>query len=106
MPTPRKYDNSAQRQAAYRARRAAASKSLPAIPTIPGYPRWQAMIRAALAMMGDVHREMDDYHQVRSEAWQESDRGDTFLERMDGLSEIIDLLEALITPTTKEKTTS
>jgi hypothetical protein len=106
MPTPRKHDNPAQRQAAYRARLAAASKSLPAIPTVPGYRRWQAMIGAALTMLTNVYREMDDYHQARSEAWQESERGETLAEHMDELEEIIGLLEALNTPTTKEKTTS
>ena len=66
MPTPRKYDNQAQRQAAYRARLAAASKGMPAIPTIPPIKsgRWQAMMGTALAMLANIHREMDDYHQV------------------------------------------
>ena len=106
MPTPRKYESPAQRQAAYRARRAAAEKGLPPIPTIPGYRRWQAMMGAALALLADIHREMDDYHQERSESWRDSDRGEAFLERMDSTREIIDLLEAMDTPTKKEKTTS
>jgi hypothetical protein len=101
MPTPRKYDNQAQRQAAYRARRAVASKGLPAI---PGYRRWQAMIHTALAMLANIHREMDDYHQERSEPWRDSDQGEAFLERMDALEEIIDSLEAQ--DTSKEKTKS
>lgn len=106
MPTPRKYDSSRAKQAAYRARQAAAEKGPPATPMVPGYPRWRAMIRASLAMLGCVRHEMDGYYQERSEAWQEGERGEAFLERMDSLSEIIDLLEAMNTPTTKEKTTS
>ena len=106
MPTPRKYNNPAQRQAAYRARLAAASNGLPAIPTIPGYRRWQAMMGATLTMLANIHREMDDYHQERSESWRDSDRGEAFLERMDTLEEIIDLLETLDTSKAREKTTS
>ena len=107
MPTPRKYDNPAQRQAAYRARQATASeKSPPAIPTVPGYQRWQAMMGTALAMLTNVHHEMDNYYQERSEAWQESEKAESFAERMDTLGEIIDLLDELNTHTTKEKTLS
>lgn len=106
MPTPRKYDNPAQRQAAYRARQAAAQGSVPAIPTVPGYRRFRAMTGAALALLADVHHEMEDYYQERSESWQESERGEVFTERMDALDEIIEMLEAMDGPAKKEKTTS
>ena len=106
MPTPRKYDNPAQRQAAYRARLSAAQASQFPIPTVPGYQRWQVMMGAALAMLTNVHHEMDNYYQQRSEAWQESEKAESFVERMDTLGEIIDLLDELNTHTTKEKTLS
>jgi hypothetical protein len=106
MPTPRKYDNPAQRQAAYRARQATAQASQFPIPTVPGYQRWQVMMGTALAMLTNVHHEMDNYYQQRSEAWQESEKAESFVERMDTLGEIIDLLDELNTHTTKEKTIS
>ena len=106
MPTPRKYDNPAQRQAAYRARLSAVQASQFPIPTVPGYQRWQVMMGAALAMLTNVHHEMDNYYQQRSEAWQESEKAESFVERMDTLGEIIDLLDELNTHTTKEKTIS
>lgn len=113
MPQERKYASGRERQAAYRARQRGAHQellgtkgtpALPAIPTIPGYRRWQASLSAALVMLGTVHREMQVYYEDRSERWQDSERGEAFLERTDALEEIIDSLETIdmITQKTKE----
>lgn len=104
MPAHRKYDSPAQRQAAYRARQAAAhdelmaSKGLPAlpsIPTVPGQRRWQALVQAAQKMLETAHQEMQDYYDERSESWQDCEKGEAFLERLDTVSDVIDSLDEL-----------
>ena len=65
MPTPRRYANPAQRQAAYRERLAEARKQelqakgippMPAIPTMPGSRRWDAMNQQALRSLARFDR--------------------------------------------------
>jgi hypothetical protein len=96
MPTPRQYANPAQRQAAYRERRAEARRkeletkgapALPAISTMPGHVRWAAMIRQAAQLLQTAEEEMYAYHTQRSDSWRESERGETFLERLEALQE-------------------
>lgn len=115
MPTPRKYESPAQRQAAYRARLVAAQDelltskglpSLPPIPAMPGHRRWEAMIRMAFSLLQSAYAEMQGYFDERSESWCDSDRGEAFTERMDYLAELLDSFEALgiSPPNTKETT--
>jgi hypothetical protein len=96
MPTPRRYASPAERQAAYRRRCAAArSKELetkgmppfPAVASMPGDRRWQALIRQASQHMETVHEEMRDYYEQRSESWRETERGEAFLERLQAVQE-------------------
>ncbi len=97
MPGPPRYfATNAERQRAYRHRRAEARRReleakgmppLPTIPTLPGHARWRALIRQAVDLLQTAEEEMQDYYEARSEAWQESDRGDTFLERLQALQE-------------------
>lgn len=91
MPQPRCYENRALRQLAYRRRTAAARQAhlaaaslppLPAIPTMPGHRRWEALVKLAQWALETARDEMQDYHDDRSEAWQESDAADTFNERI------------------------
>jgi hypothetical protein len=98
MPQPRKYENAAERQRAYLARREQTrcqqlqAKGLPALPTMatmPGERRWQGLLESARITLQTLHQEMQAYQEQRSEAWQESDRGQAMAER-------IELLEALI----------
>ncbi len=98
MPQPRKYENAAERQRAYLARREQArcqqlqEKGLPALPaiaTMPAERRWQGLLESARITLQTLHQEMQFYQEQRSEAWQESDRGQAMAERME-------LLEALI----------
>lgn len=98
MPQPRKHANAASRQAAYRARQDAVRRDqlrqkglpgLPALPQMPGTLRWKAAIQMALTLLERTADEMRDYYDERSEAWQESERGDEHQERIDGLDSLI-----------------
>ena len=104
MPTPRRYDNHAQRQAAYRHRAAAAQQQQwavqrlpppPPIPTMPGWRRWEALNRHILQLLQAVQEEMQAYYEERSEAWQESERGEAFLERLQAQEEVVTAAEGL-----------
>ncbi|HOC32284.1 MAG TPA: hypothetical protein PKK84_08595 [Armatimonadota bacterium] len=105
MPTPRKYENAAARNAAYRKRQAEAQRleqlrkglpPLPAIPTMPGNCRWEKMLAEAGILLRTVLDEREDYHDDRSDEWQESERGEDFAERTDALREIEEALDALV----------
>jgi hypothetical protein len=96
MPTPRQYVSQAERQAAYRRRLAAARSQelaakrvppLPAVATIPGYSRWEALTRSAALLLETVQAEMQEYYEQRSDPWQGSERGEAFLERLEAVRE-------------------
>jgi hypothetical protein len=104
MPTPRRYANQAQRQAAYRSRIAAARKQelqargmppMPAIPGMPGLRRWKAMNQQALLLLLTIQEEMQDYYDERSDLWKESERGETMAEHLQMLQEAIAAVEGL-----------
>lgn len=99
MPGPaRDYPTNAARQRAYRQRRKAARAAeqaakgmppLPAIATLPGSIRWQALIEHAEALLQTAATEMESYYDHRTDAWQESERGEAFLGRVEALQEVI-----------------
>ncbi len=91
MPTPRKYANNAERQAAYRAR-CALQRLTTRIPATPGYRRWEVMIGEARSLLERVTHEMERYYEERSERWQESERGEWFTETMESVDEIVTLI--------------
>ena len=103
MPTPRKYASHAERQAAYRRRLAARRAPLPAhgaptepgVPSQPGRGRWRGLLRQATRLLETTGQEMEEYYQQRSERWQESERGEAFLERLETLRETQAALEEL-----------
>jgi hypothetical protein len=104
MPTPRKYENAAARHAAYRKRQAEARRlelnrkglpALPAIPAMPGTARWNKMVEEATAILQTVADEREGYSDDRSEEWQESDRGDAFVESTNAIRGIVENLEGL-----------
>lgn len=96
MPTPRQYATNADRQAAYRARARALRASTPAFPTPRIGPRhWDRVIAQAQGLLGQVAGEMATYEEERSETWQESERGERFMARVEALEEIIELLSDL-----------
>jgi len=91
MPRPRKYANAAARQAAYRRRLAAQSRSQPkasSIPAVPGHRRWRAMRNQCLSILDTALVEMGVYHDQRSDAWRDSECGEEFTEMMESMAEI------------------
>jgi hypothetical protein len=96
MPQPRKYQTRGEQQAAYRKRQAQSRQELlsgfglprlPAVPTIPGHARWRAMIGQAYTLLSEATGEMQTYHDDRSEAWQESDKAEQMLAKMEQIQE-------------------
>lgn len=104
MPTPKQYASPALRQQAYRQRQHQArlaerqEKGLPpapAIATLPGERRWQALLTHAYAALAEVQTEMQTYYEQRSETWQESPRGEALWERLEALDTLMADLEAV-----------
>ena len=104
MPQPRKYETRAQQQAAYRTRRVASERELlsqkglphlPAIPTMPGHVRWKAMITRAQTLLCEAADEMQCYHDDRSEPWQDSDKAEELLSKLDHIQESMAQLEEI-----------
>ena len=104
MPTPKQYASSAQRQQAYRARQKQSrllerqEKGLPAVPAIASFPgerRWQALLAHAHAALVCVHSEMQTYYEQRSDAWQESQRAETLLERIESIETLMADIDAV-----------
>jgi len=98
MPQPRQYENRAAQQAAYGTRQAYSQQALlsqkglpplPAIPTMPGAARWRAMLEQAQMLLSQAGAEMQDYHDQRSEAWQESPQAEVLLTRLEHLQEAV-----------------
>jgi hypothetical protein len=106
MPQPRRYEDQAARQRAYRARQAQARHDeqqaqglppAPALPTMPSRARWQALINRARLAVETARDEMQAYDDDRSDEWQQSDRATILAEHIDLLSTALDDLEALPT---------
>lgn len=104
MPTPRQYGTNADRQKAYRERQREAratelqQKGLPptpAIPTMPGTARWNALLEQSRRAMETCREEMEAYFQERSEEWQESERGEQMQEKIEEIGEILERMESI-----------
>jgi hypothetical protein len=104
MPQPRKYANRAEQQAAYRKRRIVSDRellaqkglpALPAIPTMPGNARWNAMIAQAHRLLSEALVEMQDYHDDRSQEWQDSSKAEYLLAKLEHLQETVDQLQGI-----------
>ena len=102
MPQPRKYENRAAQQAAYRKRQALSQQELlslkglpplPAIPTMPGSARWSAMIGQAHLLLQEASEQMQSYHDERSEQWQEGPKAQELLTRLEHLQEAVAQLQ-------------
>jgi hypothetical protein len=96
MPQPRKYETRSAQQAAYRKRKATAEQDLlvqkglpplPAIPTMPGHHRWSAMIQQAHTLLFVAAEEMQVYHDDRSELWQQGQKAEELLAKLEHLQE-------------------
>lgn len=104
MPQRKLHASAAARQDSYRKRCENARRielavkglpSLPAISTLPGWPRWKASIDAARVLLDQTLDEMQDYFDDRSEAWQEGERGDEHQERIAAVEVAIDAMSDL-----------
>ena len=104
MPRPRQYDTRAAQQAAYRTRQVQSQQALlaqkglpplPAIPTMPGQVRWKAMIAQAQLLLSAAAVEMQTYHDARSESWQEGDKAEALLSKLEHLQETVAELQDL-----------
>lgn len=100
MPTPRQYATSANRQAAYRARRrqAEAITTGRVFPVRPGYRRWAVLLAHIRSLLDTIMDEMTAYREERTEAWHDSERGELFREQEEALEEIRTLLNDLPLP--------
>jgi len=99
MPQPGKYRSNAERQDAYRQRCRKAQESLhaakglpplPQVATIPGWGRWNRVLNQAEQTLRTVHDEMQAYYEDRSDEWKDSERAETFAERMESVEELVD----------------
>lgn len=97
MPTPRQYATPAARQAAYLARCRNAATGL-AVPGCPGYRRWAKLLAHIRTLLETIKDEMAAYREERSEAWQESERGELFREQEEAVEDIRALLDDLPLP--------
>ena len=105
MPQPRIYTSGAERQVAYRRRKRAAALHphtntsalvvLPRPTHMPGTVRWRQAVAQARGLLEIVEQEMQDYFGDRSQEWQESERGESFQERIDAMNEAKDMVEGL-----------
>ena len=83
-----------QRQAeARQAALLAGAPAAPAIATMPGNARWNAIIDQARSALAAVVEEMQSYYDDRSEEWQEGERAEALQERIDALEEVIETLQ-------------
>ena len=104
MPQPRQYASRAEQQAAYRKRREISDRArlaqkglppLPSIPSMPGNARWSAMIEQAHLLLSEAVAEMQNYHDDRSEQWQESAKAEELLAKLEQLQETMDQLQGI-----------
>ena len=105
MPQPKKHTGNAARQAAYRKRMQAQrltecrQRGLPphaAIPTMPSNARWNQILALASALLGMAVSEMTNYADACSEAWQESEKGEAFAERLETITQVSDQLDSAL----------
>jgi hypothetical protein len=53
------------------------------------------MVGQALALLETITVEMDSYYEERTEGWQDSERGESFTERMESIEDIVTLIRDL-----------
>lgn len=104
MPQPKRHQSAAAKQRAYRQRLEAkfgasacpgqTPKASP-VPLIPSTARWRSMREQAMGLLGILKTEMENYLADRSDNWQESEKGETFQEKLDLLQEALDVLASI-----------
>jgi hypothetical protein len=68
---------------------------------MPGQVRWQsalasAHLASAHLLISQVQDEMASYYEERSEAWQDSEAGETFVARQEGVEAVLSQLDELL----------
>jgi len=76
--------------------------SSPAVSAMPGQARWTALLAQAQWALAQVSQEMQEYYDERSEAWQESERGADFAQRLEAVQEVLEGLTELDAADTKK----
>jgi len=109
MPRPRKYATNGERQAAYRRRcvqqtdvNLITQASVP-FPSQKGRRRWRAMLKAASVLLDGAAREMHDYINEHSEAWQDSPAGESLAEIIESVEDALASLENTVPQTRQGK---
>jgi hypothetical protein len=101
MARPRQYADPAAKQRAYRARVAREREQARGAPGPPvsrtvsggtGEGRWRALLAEAEATLARVCEEMEGHFEARSEAWQESERGERLQERVEAIQDALERL--------------
>lgn len=69
---------------------------MPAVATLPGWRRWHAVAQQAAQLLRTAVAEMEAYADERSEAWQDSERGADFRERLEGWEQALASTEELL----------
>ena len=101
MPQPRKYSNSADRQAAYRARLRNTIGDPLALPiangpsSMPSTARWRTALDRTTHLLEAVRDEMQTYSDERSERWHEGQSAERFHESLDMVNELQTQLDDL-----------
>jgi hypothetical protein len=104
MPQPKKHVSHAARQTAYRLRcqeaRTEEQKqqglpALPTLPTLPGTARWRSAVGSARLLLETTQAEMQAYFDERTEVWQEGERGQLFLDRLQALESTLSSLDEI-----------
>lgn len=93
MPQPKVYETVAERQRAYRQRKAAEGRKGPV--GAPGYAKWRKEVSQAYAALERVHDEVSAWMEERSDQWQESDRAGELAADRDQLQEVLEVLAGL-----------
>ena len=96
MPAAKKYENAAQKQAAYRLRCKERKGALgnPG-PEDTGRKSWKTMLRSALSLIEQTSEQMQGYYDARSEAWQNSERGQAYTEAMESRADAAEALREI-----------
>jgi hypothetical protein len=55
---------------------------------MPGNARWRAAVEQVCGLLAQTAREMQEYHDERSERWQETPQAADLLERIENLEDI------------------
>jgi hypothetical protein len=100
MPAPRRHEDAAARQRAYRQRRKLAKPAprgdLPrptCLPAMPSAARWKELRERAQADLQTLLDEMEAYRDQRSEIWQDGEKGQAFQQVLDQVEAALEAVQ-------------